>query len=110
MLVSSPRNWKSLPLPAPVALEATAAHARTASARAVSTRCFISDLLVKCATNELPDLCRSPPTRDLAHVRRRKNVLVPGRRVVHPAAADHRRHDLCVEVVPRVAVEHDQVG
>ena len=35
---------------------------------------------------------------------------VPGRRVVHPAAGDHRRDDLGVEVVPRVAVEHDEVG
>ena len=34
---------------------------------------------------------------------------VPGRRIVHPAAADHRRHDLCVEILDRVAVEHDEI-
>src|SRR5690242_4703573 len=35
---------------------------------------------------------------------------VPGRRIVHPPAGDHRRDDFRVEVFPRVAVEHDEVG
>ena len=30
--------------------------------------------------------------------------------VVHPTPGDHRRHDLGVEVFPRIAVEHDEVG
>src|SRR5207253_168294 len=39
----------------------------------------------------------------------------PGRRVVRPGAAEHRRHDLHLGKLPglareRVAVEHDEVG
>src|SRR5581483_7450919 len=34
----------------------------------------------------------------------------PGRRIVRPAARDHRRDDLELRVVPGVAVEHDEVG
>ena len=45
----------------------------------------------------------------------RRVSSVPGRRVVHPAAADHRGHDLDLAelldgAVERVAVEHDEVG
>ena len=35
---------------------------------------------------------------------------LPGRRIVHPPPRNHGRDDLRVEVVPGVAVEHDEVG
>src|SRR3954451_23390627 len=35
--------------------------------------------------------------------------LVPGRRVVYPAAVGHRGDHLGVEVLPRVAVEDDEI-
>src|SRR5436305_10963511 len=53
----------------------------------------------------LGSLVRTP-----RETRLRPSASVPGRRVVHPAAGDHRRDDLRVEVEPRIAVEHDEVG
>src|SRR5580765_5485047 len=52
-----------------------------------------------------------PPCR----VRREGANLQPGRRVVNPAAADHRRHDLDLGQLlrlegERVAVEDDEIG
>src|SRR5207244_1232379 len=45
----------------------------------------------------------------------RFELSVPGRRVIHPAAAEHRRDDVHVAellrlALERVAVEHDEVG
>src|SRR5947208_2548128 len=102
---SSPRNWKRRISPAAVAPAATAAQARTTSARSGRARCFIGWFLL--GLDEAEDEPRSPSV-GLARVKRTQNS--PGRWVVHPAPADHRRDDLRVEVVPWVAVEHDQVG
>src|SRR5205085_655769 len=52
---------------------------------------------------------------DLAEVRAKpappsNQSLGPGRGVVHPAPGDHRRDDGYGRVVPRIAVEDDEVG
>src|SRR5690242_4013663 len=98
---SSPRNWKSWPLPPAAAEAATVASATVASARTVSRRCFIfvTSRVTEGTHRQSPAFGSPRFTERKAQAKHRS--LVPGRRVVHPAARDHRCDDLRVEVVPR---------